>query len=200
MTAISAELVRTLREKTNAGIMDCKTALKETEGDIAKAEDYLRKKGLSVAAKKASRAAKEGLVSSYIHHNGKVGVMSEISCETDFVARNENFKALVKDINMHIAMASPAYINVEDVPSEFIEREKEIFAAQVTNKPPQVIEKIVEGKIKKKYSEICLQEQPFVKDSDVTIGELLKSKIAELGENIVIRRFVRYQLGEETQS
>ena len=150
-----------------------------------------------IAAKKASRSAKDGLVSCYIHHNGKIGVMSEICCETDFVARNESFKSFVKDINMHIAMASPQYISGDEVPQEFLDREKEIYAAQVTNKPPQVIEKIVEGKLKKKLSEICLLEQAFVKDTDVTIGDILKSKIAELGENILIRRFVRFQLGEE---
>ncbi|MDP8217907.1 MAG: translation elongation factor Ts [Candidatus Theseobacter exili] len=197
MTAIKAEMVRDLRAKTNAGIMNCKEALKESDGDLAKAEDWLRKKGLMIAAKKATRSAKEGLISSYIHHNGKIGVMTEICCETDFVARNESFKSFVKDVNMHIAMASPQYISNDEVPQDFLEREKEIYVAQVKNKPPQVVEKIVTGKLKKKLAEICLLDQPFVKDTDVTIGDRLKSKIAELGENILIKRFIRFQLGEE---
>lgn len=197
MPDISAELVKALREKTNAGIMDCKTALGESDGDVAKAEEWLRKKGVLVAAKKASRSAKDGLISSYIHHNGKVGVMSEINCETDFVARNENFKAFVKDINMHIAMSAPLYLSEEEVPKDFIEKEKEIIRAQITGKQPEIAEKIVDGKIKKRLAEVCLLKQPFVKDSDKTVEEYLQSKVAELGENILIRRYLRYQLGEE---
>lgn len=196
MSEISATLVRELREKTNVGMMDCKKALVEANGDMAKAEDILRKKGVATAAKKASRVAKEGCVASYIHLQGKVGVLVEINCETDFVAKNDIFRDFVKDITLHIAAASPLYVGRDDVPESLIKTEREIYAAQVQGKPAEITEKIVNGKLDKFYSTICLLEQPFVKNPDVTIKDLLNSKIAELGENIVIRRFTRYMVGE----
>ncbi|MGO9379013.1 MAG: translation elongation factor Ts [Dissulfurispiraceae bacterium] len=195
--SISAEMVKDLREKTGAGLMDCKRALTESGADIEKAIDYLRQKGLASAAKKASRSATEGLVGSYIHMN-KLGVMVEINCETDFVARTDDFRELVKDIAMHIAAANPPYISREDVSAETIEREKEIYRAQVTNKPPQVVEKILEGKLEKFYSDMCLLEQVFIKDPEgkKKVKDLVTEKIAKLGENILVRRFARFQLGE----
>jgi len=194
---ISAEMVKELREKTGAGLMDCKRALSESGGDMEKAIDYLRQKGLASAAKKASRSATEGLIGSYIHMD-KLGVMVEINCETDFVARTDDFRGLVKDIAMHIAAANPPYISREDVSAETIEREKEIYRAQVTNKPPQVVEKIIEGKLDKFYSDMCLLEQVFIKDPDgkKKVKDIITEKIAKLGENIVVRRFARFQLGE----
>lgn len=195
-TEISSDLVKQLREKTNAGIMDCKTALKETKGDLDKAVEFLRKKGLSVAAKKAGRATKEGLISSYIHLGGKIGVLVEINCETDFVARNQVFQDFVKEICMQIAAAHPLYVERSDVPEDLIQKEKEIFKSQIKDKPDNVVEKIIVGKVDKFFSEICLLEQVYIKDSAVTIDQLLKNKIAELGENIVIKRFSRFQLGE----
>jgi elongation factor Ts len=197
MMSISAEMVKDLREKTGAGLMDCKRALTESGADIEKAIDYLRQKGLASAAKKASRSATEGLVGSYIHMN-KLGVMVEINCETDFVARTDDFRELVKDIAMHIAAANPPYISREDVSAETIEREKEIYRAQVTNKPPQVVEKILEGKLEKFYSDMCLLEQVFIKDPEgkKKVKDLVTEKIAKLGENILVRRFARFQLGE----
>ncbi len=194
---IKAADVKELRAKTNAGMMDCKKALQETNGDLSKAVDLLRKKGLSLAGRKSSRVAKEGLIDSYIHLGNKVGVMVEINCETDFVARNEVFQRFVKDIMLQIASASPICIRREDVPAELIEKEKDIARAQIKGKPENIIEKILEGKINKYYSDVCLLDQPFVKENGTTIEELLKSKIAEIGENIVIKRFVRFQLGEE---
>lgn len=195
--SISAETVKDLREKTGAGLMDCKRALTESGGDMEKAIDYLRQKGLASAAKKASRSASEGLIGSYIHMD-KLGVMVEINCETDFVARTDDFRGLVKDVAMHIAAANPPYISREDVPAETIEREKEIYRAQVTNKPPQVVEKILEGKLEKFYSDMCLLDQVFIKDPDgkKKVKDLITEKIAKLGENIVVRRFARFQLGE----
>ena len=195
--SISAEMVKDLREKTGAGLMDCKRALTESAGDIEKAIDYLRQKGLASAAKKASRSATEGLIGSYIHMD-KLGVMVEINCETDFVARTDDFRGLVKDIAMHIAAANPPYISREDVSAETIEREKEIYRAQVTNKPPQVVEKILEGKLDKFFSDMCLLEQVFIKDPEgkKKVKDLITEKIAKLGENIVVRRFARFQLGE----
>jgi len=197
--SISAVTVKELREQTGAGMMDCKKALTEASGDMEKAMDILRKKGLAKAAGKASREASDGLISSYIHMGGKIGVLLEVNCETDFVAKTEDFQQLVKDISMHIAAASPAYVSREDVPSDVLEKEKEIYASQVENKPPQVVEKIVEGKIEKFYSDTCLVDQLFVKDPDQKqkIKDLIVEKIAKLGENIVIRRFVRFQLGEK---
>ena len=195
-TAIDPKTVKQLREKTNAGMMDCKRALEEAGGDMAKAETILRTKGIASASKKASRATKEGIVASYIHLQGRVGVLVEVNCETDFVAKNENFRSFVKDITLHIAAAHPTYVSREDVPGTLIEAEREIYKGQVTGKPANVVEKIVEGKLEKYYSEVCLLEQGFVKTPDVTIKDLLNSKIAELGENIVIRRFTRYSVGE----
>jgi len=193
---IDPKLVKKLREKTNAGMMDCKRALEEAGGDIAKAETILRTKGIASASKKASRATKEGIVASYIHLQGKVGVLVEVNCETDFVAKNENFRGFVKDITLHIAAAHPLYVSREDVPGKLIEAEREIYKAQVTGKPPNVVDKIVDGKLDKFYSSVCLLEQGFIKNPDVTIKDLLSSKIAELGENILIRRFTRYLVGE----
>src|SRR6201984_3749088 len=195
-TEINPQLVKQLREKTNAGMMDCKRALTEAEGDLAKAETILRTKGIASAGKKASRATKEGVVASYIHLQGKVGVLVEVNCETDFVSRNENFRGFVKDITLHIAAAHPLYVSRADVPGNLIEAEREIYKAQVQGKPANVSDKIVEGKLDKFYSTVCLLEQGFIKNPDVTISDLLNSKIAELGENIVIRRFVRYLVGE----
>jgi elongation factor Ts len=199
-TAIDPKVVKQLREQTNAGMMDCKRALEEAAGDLAKAETILRTKGIASASKKASRATKEGIVASYIHLQGKVGVLVEVNCETDFVAKNENFRSFVKDITLHIAAAHPLYVSREDVPGKLIEAEREIYKAQVKGKPANVVEKIVDGKLDKFYSTVCLLEQGFIKNPDVTIKDLLSSKIAELGENIVIRRFTRYLVGEPVAS
>jgi elongation factor Ts len=201
---ISANLVKELREKTGAGMMDCKKALSETSGDFDKAIEFLRKKGIASAAKKAGRATKEGSVSSYIHGEGKVGVLVEVNCETDFVARTEQFRQLVTDVSMHIAAASPQLVRPEEVPAEIVAKEKEIAVAQMaaSGKPAAVLEKIAEGKIKKFYEDSCLLQQAYVKDPDKTIEQLLKETIATLGENITIRRFARFVLGEgqkETQ-
>jgi elongation factor Ts len=197
MSEISAALVKELREKTNAGMMACKKALAECGGDIAKAEDWLRKKGIASAGKKASRAAKEGIIASYLHMQGKVGVLVEVNCETDFVAKNEIFREFVKDVTLHIAAAHPLCVSREQVSPETIAREREIAAAQVQGKPANIVEKIVDGKIDKYYSTVCLLEQAFIKNPELTIQDLVNSKIAELGENIVIRRFTRYAVGEE---
>lgn len=194
---ITANAVRELREKTGAGMMDCKKALEEAGGDPAKAEEILRKKGAAAASKKASRAAREGVIASYIHMQGKVGVLVEVNCETDFVAKNDVFREFVKDITLHIAAAHPLYVSRDQVPEQLVAAEREIYAAQVTGKPPQIVEKIVDGKMEKFYSTVCLLEQGFVKNPDMTVRELLASKIAELGENIVIRRFTRYMVGED---
>jgi elongation factor Ts len=199
-TAIDPKVVKELREKTNAGMMDCKRALEEAAGDLAKAETILRTKGIASASKKASRATKEGIVASYIHLQGKVGVLVEVNCETDFVAKNENFRTFVKDITLHIAAAHPLYVSRDDVPGKLIEAEREIYKAQVKGKPANVVEKIVDGKLDKFYSTVCLLEQGFIKNPDVTIKDLLSAKIAELGENIVIRRFTRYLVGEPLPS
>src|SRR5436190_8277323 len=196
MTEIDAQLVKKLREKTNAGMMDCKGALVEAGGDFAKAEAILRTKGIASASKKASRATKEGIVASYIHQQGKVGVLVEVNCETDFVAKNQNFRDFVKDITLHIAAAHPLYVSREQVPGNLIEAEREIYKAQVKGKPANVVDKIVDGKLDKFYSTVCLLEQGFIKNPDQTIKELVNTKIAELGENIVIRRFTRYLVGE----
>jgi elongation factor Ts len=190
--------VKALREKTGAGMMDCKQALQEAKGDPAEAEKILRKKGIAVAGKKAGRAANEGCIASYIHHGSKLGVLVEVNCETDFVARNEAFRDFVKDVAQQIAAANPTYVRREDVPAAVIESEKEIYRAQVKDKPPQAVEKIVIGKLDKFFSTVCLIEQPFVKNPEITIKDHVTQKVAQLGENIVIRRFVRWQLGEET--
>lgn len=197
---IDPQSVKKLREKTNAGMMDCKRALAEAGGDFAKAETILRTKGIAGASKKASRATKEGIVASYIHQQGKVGVLLEVNCETDFVAKNENFRVFVKDITLHIAAAHPLYVSREQVPGQLIEAEREIYKAQVKGKPANVVEKIVDGKLEKFYSTVCLLEQGFIKNPDQTINDLVKTKIAELGENIVIRRFTRYLMGETLES
>jgi elongation factor Ts len=195
-TEINPQLVKQLREKTNAGFMDCKRALAESGGDLEKAEAILRAKGMASAGKKASRATKEGIVASYIHLQGKVGVLVEVNCETDFVARNENFRDFVKNITLHIAAAHPLYVNREQVSSKIVEAERAVYEVQVKGKPANVVSKIVEGKLDKFYSTVCLLEQAFIKNPDQTIKELLNAKIAELGENIVIRRFTRYLVGE----
>ena len=197
MQAIDSKTVKTLRDKTGAGMMDCKQALQEAKGDVAEAEKILRKKGITVAGKKAGRAANEGCIASYIHHGSKLGVLVEINCETDFVARNETFRELVKDITQQIAAANPSYVKREDVPANIVESEKEIYRAQVKDKPPQAVDKIVAGKLEKFYSTVCLIEQPFVKNTEITIKDHITAKIAQLGENIVIRRFIRWQVGEE---
>ncbi len=201
MTTISADAVKDLREKTGAGMMECKKALVESAGDFEKAVDLLRQRGLATAAKKAGRTASEGMIGSYIHMD-KIGVMVEVNCETDFVARTDDFREMVKDVAMHIAAANPGYLSREEVPQDVIEREKEIYRAQVTNKPPQVVDKIVEGKLEKFFSDTCLLDQIFVKDPDQKkkIKDLITEKVAKVGENIVVRRFVRYQLGETRPS
>src|SRR5436853_2553797 len=199
-TAIEPKTVKQLREKTNAGMMDCKRALEEAGGDLAKAETILRTKGIASAGKKAARVTKEGIVASYIHLQGKVGVLVEVNCETDFVARNENFREFVKDITLHIAAAHPLYVSRADAPGNLIEAEREIYKAQVKGKPANIADKIVEGKLDKFYSTVCLLEQGFIKNPDVTIKDLLNAKISELGENIIIRRFVRYLVGEALAS
>ena len=197
MTKVSPGIIKDLREKTGAGMMECKKALTESNGDFEKAVDILRQKGLSSALKKAGRVASEGLIDSYIHM-GKIGVMVEVNCETDFVARTDDFKELTKDIAMHIAATSPLYLSRDEVSQDVIEREKEIYRVQVKDKPPHVVEKIIEGKLEKFYTETCLLDQLFVKDPDqkLRIKDIITEKIAKLGENIVLRRFVRFQLGE----
>lgn len=197
MTTISADMVKELREKTGAGMMECKKALSESSGDFEKAVTVLRQKGLATASKKAGRSASEGLIGSYIHMD-RIGVMIEVNCETDFVARTDDFRELVKNIAMHIAAANPSYVSREEVPQDVIDKEKDIYRSQVTGKPPQVAEKIVEGKLDKFFSEACLLEQIFVKDPEQKqkIGDLITEKIAKLGENIVVRRFARFQVGE----
>lgn len=197
---IDPQLVKKLREKTNAGMMDCKRALTDAGGNFDRAEQILREKGIASASKKASRATKEGIVASYIHQQGKVGVLVEVDCETDFVAKNQNFRDFVKDITLHIAAAHPLYVSREQVPGNLIEAEREIYKAQVKGKPANVVDKIVDGKLDKFYSTVCLLEQGFIKNPEQTIGDLLKAKIAELGENIVIRRFTRYLMGEPLES
>jgi elongation factor Ts len=193
---INPQLVKQLREKTNAGMMDCKRALAEAGGDIEKAEAALRTKGIASAGKKASRATKEGIVAAYIHLQGKVGVLVEVNCETDFVAKNDIFREFVKDITLHIAAAHPLYVSRDQVPATLVQAERAIYEGQVKGKPENVMAKIVEGKLDKFYSSVCLMEQGFIKNPDQTIKELVASKIAELGENMVIRRFTRYLVGE----
>lgn len=193
-----ATLVKELREKTGAGILDCQKALQENSNDIEKAVDYLRQKGLAAAQKRAAREANEGIVSAYIHPGSRIGVLVEVNCETDFVARNEEFQAFVKDVALQIAAANPTYVKREDVPADIIEKEKAIYEAQAKEmgKPPAAWPKITEGKLEKFYQESCLLEQAFIKEPSVTIKDLLTQKIAKIGENLVIRRFTRYQLGQ----
>jgi elongation factor Ts len=199
--SISAEMVRKLREETGAGMMDCKSALVEAKGDADTARDLLRKKGLAAAAKKAGRATSEGMVGHYIHPGAKVGVLLEVNCETDFVAKTEEFQALVKDIAMHIAASAPLFVGKEDVPPHLLEKEKEIYKAQAAaaGKPANVQDKIAEGRLKDYYAQFCLLEQPFVKEPKVTIGQLVQEKIALIKENIVVRRFSRFRVGEEVE-
>jgi elongation factor Ts len=198
MAEITAKLVQELREKTGAGMMDCKKMLTEAAGDLGKAEELLRKKGLLAAAKKSSRAATEGAVASYIHMGGKIGVLLEVNIETDFAARNETFQALVKDLAMHVAAAAPLYVRREEVPPELVAKEVEIVKAQLREqkKPEAMLEKIAAGKLEKYYSEICLLEQPFVRDDKKKVGEVVTAAVAKIGENIQVRRFTRYALGE----
>ncbi|UCD79691.1 MAG: translation elongation factor Ts [Desulfobacterales bacterium] len=198
MTTISATLVKQLREKTGAGMMDCKQALTECEGDIDKAIDFLRKKGLATAQKRAGRAMTEGTVQSYIHMGGKLGVLVEVNCETDFVAKNEDFIDFTRNIAMHIAASNPLGIRPEDIPEEIVNREREIYQAQTLElgKPENVVAKIVEGKMNKFYKENCLLNQPYVRDPELSVEDLLNELIAKIGENITIRRFVRFQTGE----
>lgn len=195
--AISAQLIKELREKTGAGMMDCKKVLVETDGDIDKAIDLLREKGLASAEKKASRIASEGLVASYIH-SGRIGVLVEVNSETDFVAKTDEFKDFVKDIAMQVAASNPEYLCEEDVPQEAIDKEKEVLIQQAINegKPQNIAEKMVEGRMHKFFERVCLLDQPFIKDPSITVNDLLKDKIAKIGENIKIRRFVRYEVGE----
>jgi len=197
--SISAEMVRKLREETGAGMMDCKNALVEAKGDLEAARELLRKKGLAAAAKRAGRAASEGIVGHYIHPGSKVGVIVEVNCETDFVAKTAEFQALAKDVAMHVAASSPLYVSKDEVPAEVLDKEKEIYRAQAATegKPANVQEKIAEGKLKQYYASFCLLEQPFVKDANLTVGQLVQEKIALIKENILVRRFARFRVGEE---
>jgi len=197
----TAQDVKALRERTGCGMMDCKRALTETNGDMDKAVDYLREKGLAAAAKKASRIAAEGIVESYIHMGGKIGVLVEVNCETDFVAKTEQFHTFVRDVAMQIAASNPQYVNQSEVPEEILAKEKEILRAQALNegKPEKIVDRMVEGRIKKFYEDNCLLNQPFVKDPDKTVEQYLNEQVATIGEKISIRRFVRYAMGEGLQ-
>lgn len=196
--SITASMVKELRERTGSGMMDCKKALVECNGDMEKAVEYLREKGLATAAKKAGRIAAEGIVDSYIHGGGRIGVLVEVNIETDFAAKNEEFRSFVKDVAMQIAASSPKYVRREEIPADVIEKEKEILKSQAMNegKPANIAEKMVAGRIEKYYKEVCLLEQPFIKDTDKTVQDVLTEKIATIGENISIRRFVRFEMGE----
>lgn len=199
MSNISAAAVKELRERTNAPMMECKKALEEAKGDMEEAIVVLRKRGIASAGKKAGRVANEGSIESYIHAGGKIGVLVEVNCESDFVARTDEFKELLHDIAMHIAAADPKYVRREDVTAEDFEREKDIYRAQAaaTGKPVQVIEKIVDGKMSKFYEEVCLLDQPFIKEQSVAVGQMVAQKIAKLGENISVRRFTRFKIGDD---
>ena len=197
MAEITASLVKELREKTGAAMMACKKVLEETGGDLEKAVVELRKRDAKLADKRASRAAKDGVVASYIHMEGRIGVLLEVNCETDFVEKNQKFREFVKELTLHIAAAAPRYVSRQQVPQEVVDREKEIFAEQMKDKPAKSVEKIMEGKLNKFFSTVCLLEQGFIKDENLTIEDLVKAKIGEIGENIVVRRFTRYALGEE---
>lgn len=198
MAQITSQMVKELRERTLAGMMDCKRALEATNGDMEKAVDYLREKGLAQAAKKAGRIASEGIVDAYIHGDGRIGVLIEVNCETDFVAKNEEFRSLVRELCMQIAAMKAEYVQRSDVPAERIEREREINRARALSegKPPHVVDKIVEGRLEKFFEEVCLLEQPYVRDPDKKIQDLIREKIATIGENIQVRRFVRFERGE----
>ena len=195
---ITSAMVKELRVKTGAGMMDCKEALTASGGDFEKAIDYLRKKGMSAATKRSSKAAKDGVVASYIHMGGKIGVLVEVNCETDFVAKTDDFQRFAKDLTMHIAAANPLFVRPDEIPEEVVEREKEIFRSQALaeKKPEKIWEKIIEGKLKKYFEDVCLVNQKFIRDTDISIETLVNNMIAKTGENVVIRRFVRYQLGE----
>ncbi|HEX7535166.1 MAG TPA: translation elongation factor Ts [Syntrophales bacterium] len=197
--SITSSMVKELREKTGAGMMDCKEALTMSSGDFEKAIDHLRKKGMSAATKRSSKAAKDGVIASYIHMGGKIGVLVEVNCETDFVAKTDDFRLLAKELTMHIAAANPRYLKSEDIPSDVLEREKEIYRSQAMaeKKPEKIWDKIIEGKLKKYYEDVCLLDQKFIKDTAITVGTLVSNTIAKTGENIVIRRFMRFQLGAE---
>ena len=199
MAEITAQLVKDLRERTGAGMMECKSALKESNGDLGEAEIVLRKRGIASAGKKSTRETKQGLIGTYIHHGGQLGVMLEVDCESDFVARTDVFKELVHDLAMHIAAADPKYVRKEDVPADVIEKEKEIQKARAIaeGKPEKVADKIVEGRMSKFYEEVCLYQQPFVKENTLTVEDLVKTKIAKLGENISVARFTRFKVGGE---
>jgi elongation factor Ts len=194
-------MVKELRVKTGAGVMDCKEALADSGGDFEKAIDYLRKKGMSAATKRSSKAAKDGVIASYIHMGGKIGVLVELNCETDFVAKTDAFQAFAKDLTLHIAAANPLFVSPDEIPEDVIEREKEIYRSQALEekKPEKIWDKIVEGKLKKYYEDVCLMNQKFIRDTDVTIETLITNMIAKTGENVIIRRFVRYQLGEDSK-
>ncbi len=202
MSTVSAQQVRELRERTGAGMLDCQKALSQAGGDMEKAIQILREKGLATAQKKASRVASQGLVASYIHAGGKIGVLIEVNCETDFVARTNEFQELVRDLAMQVAAANPRWVRREDVPQQVIESEREIYRAQAagSGKPQHVIEKIVEGKLEKFFADTCLLEQPFIKDPDRTVQQLVTDAVARIGENIVVRRFARFQLGELSEA
>ncbi|MBI3991473.1 MAG: translation elongation factor Ts [Candidatus Omnitrophica bacterium] len=189
--------IKKLREQTSAGVMDCKAALNEANGEYAKALEILRKKGVELASKKSSRTTKEGCIASYIHSGGKIGVLLEVNCETDFVARTDDFKALVKDLLLQVCADNPLYVRREDVPEDVIKKEADILKAQVTGKPPAILDKIVSGKLDKYFQKICLLEQPFIKDPSLIVKDYITSVVSKTGENIVVRRFIRYQLGEE---
>jgi elongation factor Ts len=199
---ITAEMVKALRVKTGAGMMDCKEALAAANGEFEKAIDYLRKKGMSAATKRSSKAAKDGTIASYIHMGGRIGVLVEINCETDFVAKTDEFQAMARDIAMHVAASNPLYVRTDEIPPDTLEREKAIYREQLKTekKPEKIWDKIVEGKLKKYYEEVCLLDQNFIKNTDITVGNLLSNMIAKTGENIVVRRFVRFQLGVDQLS
>lgn len=196
--AITSEMIKELRQATGAGVLDCKKALKDSNGDFDKAVEHLREKGLAAAAKRAARAANEGIIGVYVHHGSRVAAMVELNCETDFVARTDEFRILAHDLAMQVTATRPQYLSREDVPPEVIEAEKQIYRAQMAdqNKPEHILERIIEGKLAKFYQETCLLEQPFIKDDDLTVENLIKSVIAKTGENIVLGRFVRYEIGK----
>lgn len=196
---ITSEMVKALRLKTGAGMMDCKEALRAENGDPEKAIDYLRKKGMSAATKRSSKAAKEGTVASYIHMGGRIGVLVEVNCETDFVAKTDDFQAMARDVAMHVAASNPRYVRSEEIPTADLEREKEIYRSQLIaeKKPEKIWDKIIEGKLNKYYEEVCLLNQKFIKNTDISVGTLVTNMMAKTGENIIVRRFARFQLGEE---
>jgi len=199
---ITVEMVKTLRNKTNAGMMECKEALKAADGDFEKAVDYLRKKGMSAATKRSSKAAKDGTIAHYIHMGGKIGVLVELNCETDFVAKTEAFQTMARDLAMHVAASNPLYVRPQEISADALEREKEIYKSQLLTekKPEKIWDKIIEGKLRKYYEEVCLLQQKFIKNTDITVETLVNEMIAKTGENIIVRRFARFQLGEEIKS